>query len=464
MRRRIRATRTATVIAILTAAAIAAAGCSRAGSSGTGSAGPAQPAAAAGNFGSLTNVCHPGSAAGATDQGVTSAQIQVGVLTDVGFTKDPQLVNAAHVFTSWCDAAGGIDGRKLVADIHDTQLMAIVPAMASACAKDFALVGGSAALDGLAVDTRLRCLLPDYDAQTVMPQNRGSSLQVYPISWAHSYSPYAGYFQWLLKQAYPGSGQAVAIVAGQSGITAPDVDVEQQTLKAEGAATVDQVYFPVTGVTSWTPYAEAIKAKGIKGMTFLGTPQQLAALELALTTIGYQLDWIDANSDSYGAGFVQVAGKALSFQHNYAMLSGVYPAEKASSNPATAQVVSLYAKYAPGQPVTLQALQAFSAWLIFAVSANTCGSGLTRTCAYAAALNQAAWDGGGLTAPVNVSQQDSPQNCFDVEQATPAGWQPAPFGPNDGAYRCGAPVYKIQGPYPPAITLADVGKSLSDLR
>ena len=93
------------------------------------------------------------------------------MLTDVGFTKDPTLINAATVFTDWCNAAGGIDGRKLVPDIHDTGMLNVVQAVTAACGTDFSLVGGSAALDGLAVKQRVSCLLPDFDAQVVMPQN-----------------------------------------------------------------------------------------------------------------------------------------------------------------------------------------------------------------------------------------------------------------------------------------------------
>jgi len=103
--------------------------------------------------------------------------------------------------------------------------------------------------------------------------------------------------------------------------------------------------------------------------------------------------------------------------------------------------------------------------LIFAVSAESCGSDLTRACVYEAALRQTAWTGGGLTAPVDLATPDAPPACFNVEQATPAGWQPAPFVPNDGPYRCGAPVYKMPaGSLPPAGTLASVGESLSDLK
>jgi Periplasmic binding protein len=456
-------------IAALAAVALLAAGCSRSGSSSSASGGSSTSQAstaanAPGDFGSLKSVCHSGSATGATDLGVTASEIKVGVLTDVGFTHDPQLINAAHVFTSWCNAAGGINGRKLVPDIRDTQMLQVVQAVTGACGSDFALVGGSAALDGLAVAARLKCLLPDFDAQTVMTQNQNSDLQVYPITQGHSYAFYAGYYQWLTKQKYPGSAAHVGILSGQSPITAIDDAVATETFKDVGATVSYNQNFPVTGASDWTPYAEAIKSKGVKGLVFYGTVQELAALELTLTNMNYKLDWIDANTNAYGATFIQLAGKSLSFQHNYADLPAVYPLEKASANPATQQVIDMYAKYAPGQPVTLQALQAFSAWLIFAASAETCGSELTRKCVYNAAIKQTAWTGGGLTAAVNLSQPDSPPNCFDVEQATPAGWQPASFGANNGVYRCGQPVFKLQGNFPQPGTLASVGKSLSDLK
>jgi hypothetical protein len=455
--------------AALAALTLLAAGCGRGGSgSSSGDQGTASASQAAqtsgGSFGSLKNVCHGGSASGATDQGVTASQIKVGVLSDVGFTKDPQLITAANVFTSWCNAAGGISGRKLVADTHDTQLLQVVPAVTSACGSDFVLAGGSAALDGLATKTRLQCLLPDFDAQTVMPQNQNSGLQVYPITQGHSYGPFAGYYQWLIKQKYPDSADHVGILAGQSTITQVDDEVAAETFKAVGGSVALHQYYPITGASDWTPYAESLKTKGIKGLVFYGTPQQLAALELTLTNMNYKLDWIDANSNAYGAPFVQAAGKSLSFQHNYADIWAVYPLEKAESNPATQQVIDLYGKYAPGQAPTLQALQAFSAWLIFAASAETCGSNLTRSCVYNAAVKQTAWTGGGLTAPVNLAQPDSPPKCFDIEQATPNGWQAASFGANNGPYRCGAPVVKLTGNFPQPVTLASVGKSLSDLK
>jgi hypothetical protein len=126
--------------------------------------------------------------------------------------------------------------------------------------------------------------------------------------------------------------------------------------------------------------------------------------------------------------------------------------------------VKLFAQYAPGQPLTLQDVQAWSAWLIFAKSAETCGSALTRLCVYGAALKQTDWTGGGLTAPVNLSDTDAPPTCFDVEQATASGWEPAPFGPNNGAYYCGSIAVKLPAGFPQPATLGSVGKSMADVK
>jgi len=473
--------RAATAVAVM---ALLAAGCSRAGSGSTpvssattapasSAASPSSAAAssssssasaAAGTFGTESGICSGGSATGAPGQGVTSSAVTVGVLSDYGYTKDMDLVNTAKVFTDWCNAAGGIDGRKLVADIHDSALLNVVQAVTSACGSDFVLAGGSAALDGLAVSTRLKCLLPDFDAQVVMPQNNGSALQVYPIPWSHQYSVYGGYYKWLIDTKYPASKDAVGIVSGASVITQYDDSLVQQTVDGVGGKVIYNGSFPATGVTDWTPYAEAIKAKGVKGFTFYGENSQLAALETALDNIGYKPDWIDANTNAYGDSFISVTGKTvLSEQNNYADLPGVYPVEKAADNPATEEVVKLFAQYAPGAAVTLQDLQAWSAWMIFAKSAGSCGSALTRLCVYDAALKQTSWTGGGLTAPVDLAKQGSGTPCYNIEQATPSGWEPAPFGPTDGAYSCDQPDVKVTG-LPAATQLSNVGLSLSDLK
>jgi hypothetical protein len=202
----------------------------------------------------------------------------------------------------------------------------------------------------------------------------------------------------------------------------------------------------------------------VKGLVFNGQFDQLAKLEQSLTTIGYKLDWIDTNNNAYGDSFLQLAGPSLGFQNNVADLGGIWPLEKAADNPATQKVLDLYKQYAPGSKPTLPALRAFSSWLLFAKEAASCGDALTRSCLYDAGRKENAWTGGGLQAPVDLTAQDNPLKCFNVEMATPSGWQPADFKPDTGAYRCDEQPYKLTGSYQKPMTLADVGKSLSDLK
>ncbi|MDH6217916.1 ABC transporter substrate-binding protein [Streptomyces pseudovenezuelae] len=229
-----------------------------------------------------------------------------------------------------------------------------------------------------------------------------------------------------------------------------------------GKVTYSDLY-PAAGVSDWTPYAQSIKTKGVKGLVFLGDSASLAKLEQALSNLGHAPDWIDANSNAYGPAFLQLAGPALAKQHNYAELSATAPLESASANPATQQVIDLFKKYAPAKAVTYPVLRAFSAWLLFATAARDCAT-VTRRCVYDNAVEQTEWTGGGLQAPADLSKNNIPPKCYSIVEATPKGWRAAGFRPDDGAYRCDAPAYKYKGDYGKPMTLADVGKSLSDLK
>ncbi|UGQ13368.1 ABC transporter substrate-binding protein [Yinghuangia sp. ASG 101] len=457
-----------TLVAVLATAALLAAGCSDRGDnsdSESASGSTQQQPAASADFGDLKNVCQAGQSTSAPAQGVTAREINVGVFSDVGFTKKQEFPDAAKVFTAWCNEAGGINGRKLVANIRDSKLLEVRQRMSEACREDFALVGGGAAMDNMGVKDRLSCLLPDFTAQPVSLENGGSDLQVTPQPGGSSYVMYAGYYNWLLKEAYPGSAKAIGVIAGDSPTMKPLTAMADEGVKAVGGAITYSDLYPAAGVSDWTPYAQSIKSKGVKGLLFYGSYSQLAKLEQALTTADYKLDWIDANSNAYGDEFIQLAGeKALTGQNNVADLSGVYPLENAAQNPATQKVVDLFAKYAPGAKVGLGSIRAFSSWLLFAKSAAACGDNLTRKCVYEAALKETAWTGGGLQAPLDLSQSDAPVKCFNVVVASPDGWKPADFKPDNGAYRCDAPAVKLTGDYPKPTTLADVGKSLDDVK
>ncbi|WP_436790403.1 ABC transporter substrate-binding protein [Yinghuangia sp. YIM S10712] len=453
--------------ALAVVSALLVAGCGRSGDGGgeeqpTG--GTAAPTPLSADFGDLKQVCRPGTAAGSPAQGVTDKEIKVGVMSDIGFNKNPEFGDAAKVFTSWCNENGGINGRKLNATVRDTKMMEVRQRVIEACAEDFALVGGGAGLDALGTRERLGCLLPDFPAQTSQLENQGSDLQISVQAHSPVHWPYEGFYTWLTKEAYPGSAGAVGIIAGDAPVTKVMTERASETLRAVGANVTYTDLYPAAGVSDWTPYAQSIKNKGVKGLIFLGDYRNLAKLEQVLTNLQYKLDWIDANSNAYGPAFLELAGKnTLESQNNVADLGGFTPLEMASSSPAVQQVVNLYAKYAPGATVTFPALKAFSAWLVFAKSAVACGDNLTRKCVYETAAKETNWNAGGLQAPIDLSQH-LPLKCYNVVQAGPDGWKPADFKPDNGAYRCDATATAHTGNHGKPLTLADVGKSMNDVR
>ncbi|HSA52055.1 MAG TPA: ABC transporter substrate-binding protein [Yinghuangia sp.] len=459
--------RSRTTVTALAVTALLAAGCAdRGGSNSSEEQGAQAPQATpiSADFGDLKNVCQPGESTGSPAQGVTADEIKVGVMSDIGFTKNQEFVDAAKVFTSWCNDAGGINGRKLVATTRDTKMVEVRQRVAEACREDFALVGGGASLDGMGVKDRLSCMLPDFPAQSSSAEADGSDLQVRSQARPISHVPYAGFYAWLLKEAHPASAGALGIINGDSPVTKVLGAKAVESLKAAGGTVVYDDLYPAAGVSDWTPYAQSIKNKNVRGLVFYGQYAQLAKLEQALTNLGHKLDWIDANNNAYNPAFIELAGdQVLAAQNNVADLGGIAPLESAASNPATQRVLDLYAKYAPGAKVTLPSLRAFSAWLVFAKSAASCGNDLTRKCVYDAARNEKTWTAGGLQAPVDLSDNDPAQSCFNAVKATADGWQAPDFKPDRGTYRCDVPSPKLTGSYARPLTLADVGKSLNDL-
>ncbi|MGW0173721.1 ABC transporter substrate-binding protein [Rhodococcus sp. NPDC003322] len=454
------------MLVALAAVALLVAGCSGRGESGGGgeeASGEAVASSSSGDFGDLTDVCQPGNADSATAQGVTADEISVGVFTDMGFNKNHEFEDAAKVFTSWCNDAGGINGRPLAYKMRDANLMEVRPRMVEACREDFALVGGGAALDGLGVKDRLNCMLPSFPAQVTQVQAVGADLEISASpSRTPGYDPNFGFRTWALKEAYPASAGAVGLINGDSPVTKVLGEGAAEALVAAGATIVYDDLYPLAGVSDWTPYAQAMKAKGVKGLVFFGDFRQLAKLEDVLTSMDYKLDWIDANNNSYNPAFLELLGPSAGFQNNLVDLGGSAAMSSIDEVPAVQQVADMFAEYAPDATITFPVMRAMSAWLLFAKSAASCGDDLTRQCVYNAAREQTAWTGGGLHAATNIANPVPPQPCFNIEQATPDGWKPADFHPDTGPYRCDIPPYKYQKDYGTPMTLAEVGKSMDD--
>ncbi len=108
-------------------------------------------AAGAGDFGTLKKICGPGNATGGSGRGITATAIKVGTMSDPGSTVAPGLgqefFEVGDAFVKWCNAAGGINGRKIQLTEYDAKLFNVAQQMIQACQTDFMLVGNGNGLD-----------------------------------------------------------------------------------------------------------------------------------------------------------------------------------------------------------------------------------------------------------------------------------------------------------------------------
>ena len=457
-------------IALATVGLISIVSCSSGGSNATGSASPGS-----GDFGTLKNVCHPAKSPNKdkTDRGVTADSIQITTISDAGSPirtgLNQELLDASHVFSEWCNANGGINGRKIVLRTGDAQLTLYRQVINTACSNAFALVGGGGVFDDLGQKQRVECLLPDFPGLVTSSAARASALvfQAVPLSVTEYTSGVLGF----ISKTYPDSLDKVGYVAGDL----PSLQLVKDQIRISGEQQygwgTDVAYvndYSSATAPGWINPAKAIKDKGVKGLVFVGEPSDLASLLISIQSIGYTgLKWAYSVGNTYDQSLIGDGGAALDVTKVYVPLN-IVPFEKASSTPAMQQYLSLFKKYDPqGKSQALRGVQSFAAWLMFAQAADACGAVLNRKCLVREAGRITEFDGGGLTVPANPAAGSAAQ-CFAAEIATSKGFRGVDIKANDGLFNCSSDnVWTLRDfdytKYGTPVSLGDVGKSLDDL-
>jgi ABC-type branched-subunit amino acid transport system substrate-binding protein len=411
-------------VAVLVVALVGTA-CTRSGGGGAKNPSSSTSAASAisGDFGTLRSVCGPGDAKGATDPGVTDNEITVGTMSDPGSSVQPglnqELFDSADAFIGWCNAAGGILGRRLTLHKWDAKLTEVAPRMIDACRGDFALVGNGEALDANGVDQRVKCQLPEIPTFDVSKLASTAPLSVQPLpnpDYASGlYGPYRN-----IKEIDPEAARHYAMLSLQFQSVKDQGIKDRAAAEAAGYTTVYYDELPLV-VDNWRPYAQNLKNNGVQIFTMESSPQMIAALFKAMNDVGYHPKYAVLNPNVYDPTFVAEAGNAL--QGAVYAITSFVPFELAGTHPATKRYIDLLAKYAGGAKPKALGAQAWSAWLLFAESAKACGSRLTRTCILDQARAVRSWTGGGMHAPSHPGSADAPAGeCFTMIRATPSGF------------------------------------------
>lgn len=398
-----------------------------------------------GDFGTMADVCGPNEGGGAVPdadaaeiQGISDDEIEIGTVADPGFTGrqglNQEIFDAATAFVEWCNAAGGINGKTLVLNLHDAAITNYQPVVEQACATDFALVGAGAVQDNLWPDVGAACGLIDIAGFSVTPEKAGFSGDD-PIARRS-------------VQAVPNAGDEVAVGAlrlvseefpdavARTGYVYSDfqtlvVTYERYRAGYEkaGNTTVETQTYSIAGESNWQPFAIALRDADVQFLTFVGEGENLANLQRAMKEIDYAPTVTLQETNFYDKEYLAAAGDAAEGTFVRTVL---LPFEEAEAGSATQQYLDNVE--AIGGKVAVLGAQSTSAWLLFAQAVKECdlADDLTRTCVLEAAGSVEDWEAGGLHAATNPADNMA-SDCVIVLRVQ--GDEFVRYAPDSG-YRC----------------------------
>jgi ABC-type branched-subunit amino acid transport system substrate-binding protein len=429
----------ASVLTLAAATTLSACGDSRSGARAatpsTASVSPTGAVSAAGDFGTLKSVCGPGKASGATARGITNSEIRVGTLADPNNSVLPGIgqesFDVGTAFVTWCNAAGGILGRKIVLTKHDSGLFNVAAKMIDACRTDFMLVANANPLDAAGVKPRLACSLAQIPAYVTSSQAATAGQQVV----IDSSIPQVAVGEWrALAKKYPAAFQAISLITVSGAGLDSFAERQRDALTTLGNKVVNFQQAPITGVANWRPYVESARLAGAKAAITLSP--DVSALVRSFGDVGWKPEVLPLGVQNYNAGTIALA-KAGVLPTTY-VTTTYWPFEAADRSPAVRQAITLIKSESHLNP-DFAHLQALNAWLLWAKAATACGSQLTGTCVIDKAGHQQDWTGGGIIAPVNTHVGAGVlSDCFVLLKATPTGFVLAPdvTKPNKDIFNC----------------------------
>ena len=392
---------------------------------------------APGAFGDLGTICEPGTPSGSTGRGLTSTTIRIGTMGDPGAAAAPGLeqeyFDVAKAFAKWCNAAGGINGRKILVDEYDAKLFEGAAQIVSACQRDFMLVGNGNAFDAVDVKPRLSCKLGQIPALSVSPEAGLAGLQVQPTS--NSPTHYGVGPLRVLTDAYPAAKKGLGIGSSNVASLRPQGIYARQAYESLGYK-VSEVQEKPPLVDNFRPYMEQLRGAGTYAYNEIASQDPTPEVN-AMHDIGWKPAFVLWSIQFYDPKSV-AAAKTVAFPPSYVAL-GALPAELVDDYPVLQQIRSIMNAGVAKPKFTSFVGLAFSAWTLWAKSASECGATLTQDCILAKAGAHTDWTAGGLFPPHStVPGKQIGSDCFLLVRLTPNGfvYDRKVTKPNQGIYNC----------------------------
>jgi ABC-type branched-subunit amino acid transport system substrate-binding protein len=445
------------IAAVTVAVVLVAVGCSSSSSSGTSSSSSSagtSSSAAASSSGTGQGSTPPTSAAPtdttagpASDTGITSSTIKIGVIADVNNPLVPGLfqksVNAVKAWASTVNANGGLDGRQVVVDFCDSQLNpnATTSCVIKACQNDFALVGTAANaledlsdLDGCKDAAGKAVGIPNLAAFAFLP------LACDPVTYltaglgsycatatkpTPTYVVTAGDAQYLTK-AYSNLHGIWLYDTDDPSFKITQIPVFQAAsnlgIKKDG-----QGFYPLSGAepqSAYTPFTQQIKASG---STFVYDDTTTASMvllrrEAQLQGVSTVKVW-ECNSGCYQPQFYQQGGSLVN--GTYALLLELPYLSDYTVNPTLDREITALGGVSG---MDNNAMGSYIMALLFQDAVQkiqASGQTLNRQALFNT-LNkdETSFDADGITGPVNYGAR-TPPACQVVVQLVNGVWQRA---------------------------------------
>jgi ABC-type branched-subunit amino acid transport system substrate-binding protein len=365
-------------------------------------------------FGTIESPCGQnttGAPLPASATGVTADSITISTISDPGGPKiglNQGVFDSMVAFTDWCNAQGGVNGRKLVLEQRDAKIFDYKNQVLAACQDSFALVGGIGVVDDQGVDDAEACGLVNLPAAAVGAKASTAVRTYQPLPFDPDKYP-TGSAQWV-KKNHPD----VVAHAGSFYSSLPLVDYQNQRW-VEGYKEVGFDFKERTASSvnepNWGPLVVQMQNAGVKYLTLTSSFEEVIPLQKEMNLQGYKPDVFELETSFYDQKYPdQAAQQGVDTSNTYVRLT-VWPFEEADTNAAMRSFLDAMEQSLPETQPTELGVQAFSAGLLFATAAKKAGPNLTQDALIAALKEIHAWDAGGLHGPADVGAKQ-PAICF----------------------------------------------------
>jgi len=405
------------LLAVLaTAGLLAACGSSTKVSSGTTTTAAGSGALTAGNT--------------ASAPGVTPTTVTVGQIADIsqpvtGLFKSAQV--GVEAYFDYINSQGGVYGRKLVLDSHDSLFQQpVVTAASNEIAKnDLAFVGNYTLLDP--------AVKPVVDANAV--PNIGSPIGTALAADPNTYDPAPstdeiadlGPFQWF-KEKFP---QAIKHTAILYAAASPSATETYGVLKSElGDLGYQIVYARGFGAFETTFPADVVhmKSLGVQFFWFDGPANYAATIakEFALQNFNP----IDYEVAGYGSNLVQLGGSAVNGMY-LPLASALFLGQDARTTPIVATFDKWMNQVDGTDPIASWGASSWASADLFVQALKAAGRNPTRASLVAALNHITSFNAHGLV-PTSNPAQDIPSPCWLLAQVKNGVIQRVPPSPVSG--------------------------------